>query len=87
MATFEEQLVEHRVYLMRFARLQLRNEAWAEDAVSETLLAALSKPPTATSPARPVTGVIRSKPWRRASFSRSWMPASSGCPRRSAACS
>ncbi|RYG07953.1 MAG: RNA polymerase subunit sigma, partial [Burkholderiales bacterium] len=30
MATFEEQLVEHRVYLMRFARLQLRNDAWAE---------------------------------------------------------
>ena len=41
---FEEQLVEHRLYLMRFARLQLRNDAWAEDAVSETLLAALSKP-------------------------------------------
>ena len=32
------------MYLMRFARLQLRNDAWAEDAVSETLLAALSKP-------------------------------------------
>jgi RNA polymerase sigma-70 factor (TIGR02943 family) len=44
MPTFEEQLVEHRAYLMRFARLQLRNEAWAEDAVSETLLAALSRP-------------------------------------------
>ena len=44
MATFEDQLVEHRLYLMRFARLQLRNDAWAEDAVSETLLAALSKP-------------------------------------------
>jgi RNA polymerase sigma-70 factor (ECF subfamily) len=29
---------------MRFARTQLRNEAWAEDAVSETLLAALEKP-------------------------------------------
>ncbi len=29
---------------MRFARLQLRNETWAEDAVSETLLAALAKP-------------------------------------------
>ena len=46
MATFENQLVEHRVYLMRFAKLQLRNDAWAEDAVSETLLAALSKPQT-----------------------------------------
>lgn len=44
MASFEEQLVEHRAYLMRFARLQLRNDTWAEDAVSETLLAALAKP-------------------------------------------
>ena len=44
MSGFEEQLVEHRTYLMRFARLQLRNDDWAEDAVSETLLAALSKP-------------------------------------------
>ena len=44
MPTFEEQLVEHRTYLIRFARLQLRNDDWAEDAVSETLLAALSRP-------------------------------------------
>lgn len=44
MSSFEEQLVEHRTYLIRFARLQLRNDEWAEDAVSETLLAALSKP-------------------------------------------
>ena len=42
--TFEEQLIAHRSYLIRFARLQLRNDAWAEDAVSETLLAALSRP-------------------------------------------
>ena len=41
---YEQQLVAQRDYLMRFARLQLRNDAWAEDAVSETLLAALSKP-------------------------------------------
>ena len=41
---FEQQLVGQRGYLMRFARLQLRNETWAEDAVSETLLAALAKP-------------------------------------------
>ncbi|MDO8905369.1 sigma-70 family RNA polymerase sigma factor [Hydrogenophaga sp.] len=41
---YEQQLVVLRDYLMRFARLQLRNEAWAEDAVSETLLAALAKP-------------------------------------------
>ena len=40
----ENQLAEHRLYLLRFARLQLRNDTWAEDAVSETLLAALAKP-------------------------------------------
>jgi len=32
------------VYLLKFARLQLRNDAWAEDAVSETMLAAISRP-------------------------------------------
>src|SRR3954468_21738080 len=42
--SFELQVAEHRSYLLRFARLQLRNDAWAEDAVSETLLAALAKP-------------------------------------------
>jgi RNA polymerase sigma-70 factor (ECF subfamily) len=41
---FEQQLAAQHGYLMRFARLQLRNEAWAEDAVSETVLAALAKP-------------------------------------------
>ena len=41
---YEQQLIAQRSYLMRFARLQLRNDAWAEDAVSETLLAALAKP-------------------------------------------
>lgn len=40
----ESQLAEHQAYLLRYARLQLRNDAWAEDAVSETMLAALSKP-------------------------------------------
>lgn len=43
-ATFEQQVADLRLYLLKFARLQLRNEAWAEDAVSETVLAALSKP-------------------------------------------
>jgi RNA polymerase sigma-70 factor (TIGR02943 family) len=43
-ATIENELAEHRLYLLRYARLQLRNDAWAEDAVSETLLAALTKP-------------------------------------------
>jgi RNA polymerase sigma-70 factor (TIGR02943 family) len=43
-ATIELELAQHRTYLLRYARLQLRNDAWAEDAVSETLLAALVKP-------------------------------------------
>jgi len=34
--------------LLRFARNQLRNDAWAEDAVSETILAALEKPQSFT---------------------------------------
>ena len=42
--TFQNQVAEQRTYLMRFAHLQLRNDAWAEDCVSETLLAALAKP-------------------------------------------
>ena len=39
-----DELAQHRSYLLRYARLQLRNDTWAEDAVSETLLAALAKP-------------------------------------------
>ena len=42
--SFEQQVADLHGYLMKFARLQLRNQAWAEDAVSETMLAALSKP-------------------------------------------
>ena len=42
--SYEQQLVSHHGYLLRFARLQLRNDAWAEDAVSDTVLAALAKP-------------------------------------------
>ena len=40
----ELQVAQHHAYLLRYARLQLRNDTWAEDAVSETLLAALAKP-------------------------------------------
>lgn len=43
-SSFEQQLLAQRDYLLRFARLQLRNETWAQDAVSETVLAALTKP-------------------------------------------
>jgi DNA-directed RNA polymerase specialized sigma24 family protein len=44
MTPFEQQIVALQDYLLKFARLQLRNDAWAEDAVSETMLAALAKP-------------------------------------------
>jgi RNA polymerase sigma-70 factor (TIGR02943 family) len=42
--SFEQQIVDLHDYMLKFARLQLRNDAWAQDAVSETVLAALSKP-------------------------------------------
>lgn len=42
--SFESELADHRAYLLRYARLQLRNDAWAEDAVSETVVAALARP-------------------------------------------
>jgi RNA polymerase sigma-70 factor (ECF subfamily) len=44
MPRFEQQVADLHGYLLKFARLQLRNDAWAEDAVSETMLAALTKP-------------------------------------------
>ena len=44
MSLSSSDLEDARAYLMRFARMQLRNEAWAEDAVAETLLAAVQKP-------------------------------------------
>ena len=44
MPSFEQQVAELQSYLLKFALMQLRNLAWAEDAVSETTLAALAKP-------------------------------------------
>lgn len=44
MSDFAAQIEGLRAPLLRFARTQLRNEAWAEDAVSETVLAALERP-------------------------------------------
>lgn len=44
MNDFAAQVQALRGALLRFARAQLRNDAWAEDAVSDTLLAALEKP-------------------------------------------
>ncbi|MBI3368914.1 MAG: sigma-70 family RNA polymerase sigma factor [Burkholderiales bacterium] len=44
LSDFAHQVEALRPQLLRFARTQLRNEVWAEDAVSETLLAALERP-------------------------------------------
>lgn len=44
MTDFARQIESLRPQLLRFAHSQLRNDAWAEDAVSETLLAALERP-------------------------------------------
>jgi RNA polymerase sigma-70 factor (ECF subfamily) len=44
MTDFARQVEALRPQLLRYARSQLRNDAWAEDAVSDTLLAALEKP-------------------------------------------
>ena len=44
MSDIAHQIESLRPQLIRFARAQLRNDAWAEDAVSETVLAALERP-------------------------------------------
>ncbi len=41
---FADEVAASRTYLLRLARLQLRNDVWAEEVVAETLLAALEKP-------------------------------------------
>jgi RNA polymerase sigma-70 factor (TIGR02943 family) len=44
LTAFEDNVAAARGYLLRFARQQLRNDAWADDVVAETMLAALEKP-------------------------------------------
>jgi len=44
MSDFAAQVEQLRPQLLRFARTQLRNDVWAEDAVSECTLAALERP-------------------------------------------
>jgi RNA polymerase sigma-70 factor (TIGR02943 family) len=48
MTNFAQQVESLRPQLLRYARSQLRNDAWAEDAVSDTLLAALERPQSFT---------------------------------------
>jgi RNA polymerase sigma-70 factor (ECF subfamily) len=44
MDTFAREILELRPMLVGIARQRLRNDAWAEDAVSEALVAALERP-------------------------------------------
>jgi RNA polymerase sigma-70 factor (TIGR02943 family) len=41
---FQHDVAAAKGYLLRYARQQLRNDAWADDVVAETMLAALEKP-------------------------------------------
>jgi len=64
MDPFDAQLTQMRWALLRTARSRLRNPDWAEDAVSETLLAALQKRPDFVAPARLrawLFGILRHK--------------------------
>ncbi len=57
-------IAEHRPMLLRLARRRLRNDTWAEDAVSETLVAALENPAAFTGRAQLGTwlaGILKHK--------------------------
>jgi len=58
------ELAALRIQLIRFARLQLRNDEWAEDAVSDTIMAVLEKPQAfqqQSSLKTYVTGILKHK--------------------------
>lgn len=80
MSAIADTLQTLRPQLLRFARVQLRNEAWAEDAVSETLLAALEKPQSFAGRSQLKTwlvGILKHKvidQMRRHSRECSWAP-------------
>lgn len=57
-AAFGEQIAALRPMLVNLARRSLRNDAWAEDAVSETMIAALERPEAFEGRARARTWVV-----------------------------
>lgn len=57
-AGIDQSLAALRPTLLAIARLQLRNDAWAEDAVSETMIAALEGAPGFTGQSQVKTWVI-----------------------------
>ncbi len=61
---FAAEVAALREPLLRFARLQLRNDQWAEDAVSETIIAVLERPDAyagKSSLRTYVTGILKHK--------------------------
>lgn len=58
MPSLAAQLESCRPRLLRYARMQLRNDAWAEDAVSETLLVAVEKPDSFDGRSQPFTWLV-----------------------------
>lgn len=52
MHPFSHQLLEERDNLLKVANHRLSSSAWAQDAVSETILAALERPPDIEDPSR-----------------------------------
>ena len=63
-AAFVQQVIQSRTLLLRAARSRLRNPDWADEAVAETLLAALEAQPRFADPARLrawLFGVLRHK--------------------------
>jgi RNA polymerase sigma-70 factor (ECF subfamily) len=58
MQAYADELVALRPMLVRVARQRLRNDAWAEDAVSETLVAALENPSAFTGRAKLRTWLV-----------------------------
>lgn len=64
MGDFAHRLIEQRTWLARAAKARLRNMAWAEDAVADTMLAALERRPAFDDPQRLrawLFGVLRHK--------------------------
>lgn len=62
--SFAQEVVKSRALLLRAARSRLRNPDWADEAVAETLLAALEAQPRFAEPARLrawLFGVLRHK--------------------------
>lgn len=57
-AAFAQELAALRPMLVNLARRALRNDAWAEDAVSETLVAALERPDSFAGRAKARTWVV-----------------------------